>query len=355
MPVNADAQSTPFARLRSLGCSLDAFELTRDSAVVDLHVDTFIPFRLWGYDPLVRNRAPFAGHFFGHLDVPRIENAFLDGAMWSITTNPFRSQTSRWAVFQKNCDALRQLVARSEDKLALVSTLTEYRQARERGAHAVLLSVQGGNALEGAPPDASLGGGALLRVTLVHLTQATFGASSSPFQLWSGPKVLNDVGKALVMRLNRQRIFLDLAHAHRETFWSALEVHDSTQPFLVTHTGVAGVRPHWRNLDDDQIKAVVASGGVVGIMAHKGFLRRRRGPRDGAMVVEHMEHVLSVAGEGTVAFGSDFDGAISPPRDLCDGLYPMLTEHMLRRGWSEVQIRGALGDNFLRVLGRLRP
>ncbi len=345
-----------FAELRRLGCSLDALELTEACEVIDLHVDTLIPFRLWGYDPLSRNRAPLAGRFFGHLDLPRMADAFLSGAMWSITTNPFRRRASRLSTFADNVNDLEKLVRRAEGRLALVKSLSEYREARARGAHALLLAIQGGNALEAIPNDEPLDpSGRLLRMTLVHLTHATFGASSSPFQLWSGPRTLNDLGRAIVARLNQERIFLDLAHAHPDTFWSALDVHNPLYPVLVTHTGVRGVRNHWRNIDDAQIKAVVASGGVVGIMAHKGYLVRRDGPRDGAMVVEHMEHVMAVGGENAVAFGSDFDGAITPPSDLCVGLYPMLTEHMLRRGWTESQIRGALGENFLSSLGRLRP
>ena len=87
---------------RSLGCSVDAVRLVRACDVIDLHVDTFIPPRLWGYDPLVRHRGgPLGRFFFGHLDVPRMYDGGLGGAMWSITTNPLRGIASRWRVFQQ--------------------------------------------------------------------------------------------------------------------------------------------------------------------------------------------------------------------------------------------------------------
>src|SRR5262249_56202960 len=74
-----------------LGCSLEAVHLTHRCELIDLHVDTFIPLRLWGYDPLARHRGgPFGRFFFGQLDLPRLLAGGLTGAMWSITTNPAR-------------------------------------------------------------------------------------------------------------------------------------------------------------------------------------------------------------------------------------------------------------------------
>jgi membrane dipeptidase len=134
-------------------------------------------------------------------------------------------------------------------------------------------------------------------------------------------------------------------------------VHDRTQPLLATHTGVAGVRPHWRNLTDDQLKAIADTGGVVGIIFAEEFLRRSDGPRDGGMIVEHLEHVIRVAGEDVPALGSDFDGMITPPPDVAsaDTAYLRLVGLMLGRGWREERIRKVLGGNFLRALGMLRP
>ena len=91
-------------------------------------------------------------------------------------------------------------------------------------------------------------------------------------------------------------------------------------------------------------------------MYQTSFLSRKGGPRDGAMVVEHMEHIVKVAGEDAVALGTDYDGAITPPRDLRDGTsYPRLVQHMIDRGWPTERIRKALGLNFLRSFEMLRP
>jgi membrane dipeptidase len=341
-----------------LGCSLDALRLTYESDVVDLHLDTFIPPRLWGYDPLVRHRGgPLGRFFFGHVDVPRLLDGGLDGAMWSITTNPFRGAGARWRAFRRNLDALRALIVRSGGLLEEVRTAAAYRAARGRGAHACLLAIQGLNALEGAPEGVrSLPDDGIVRATLVHLTNAVYGATSSPLGAGRRDKGLTAAGREAIAGLNERRIFLDLAHIHEQAFWDAMLVHDRSQPLLVTHTGVAGVRPHWRNVTDAQIKAVAETGGTIGIIFQAGFLRRRGGPRDAGMVAEHVAHVMRVAGEDFVSLGSDFDGAITPPPDLAGAdRYPHLVQTLLERGLTETQVAKVLGGNFLRAFELLRP
>ena len=137
---------------------------------------------------------------------------------------------------------------------------------------------------------------------------------------------------------------------------SAVEMHDRTLPLIATHTGVCGVRPHWRNLDDRQIRAIADSGGVVGIIFAGNFLSRSGGPRNVDMVVEHLEHVLKVGGAECPAIGTDFDGAISPPSDIRSAHgYACLVDALLRRGHPVEVVEGILGRNFLMSFKRLRP
>lgn len=336
--------------------SAEARALAREAELIDLHLDTFIPPRLWGYDPLTDHAKPLlGGRFFGHADLPRMDEGELSGGMWSITTNPFRTAKGRWRTFQKNLKRFEALVERS-DRLAFARTAAEYQAVRATGAHAVLLAVQGGNAFDAAPDGPASADDRLTRVTVVHLTNAKAGASSSPVSKLRRHRGLSDHGRRQIEQLNSRRIFVDLAHIHPDAFWDAHDAHDARQPLIVTHTGVDGVKPHWRNLDDRQIKAIADSGGVVGVMFHRGFLARKGGPRDGAMVVEHMEHIMRVGGEDVVAIGTDYDGAITPPPDLRSAAsYPRLVQIMLERGWTADRIHKALGLNFLRSFERLRP
>lgn len=342
----------------ALGVSAHAVDLCRSSELIDLHIDTFIPPRLWGYDPLTRHRAALFGRaFFGHLDLYRMADGGLKAAMWSITTNPSRGAASRWAVFQKNLSRLQDLVQRSQGHLAIARDLAEYRAVRARGAHAVMISVQGANALDAAPGGfAAVPDRLVVRATLVHLTNSALGTTNSPLSVLRARKGLTEHGRSVVADLNRQRIFVDLAHIHPQGVDDALAVHDRSQPLIATHTGVDGVKPHWRNLSDAHVRAIAETGGVIGIIFAVNFLKRRGGPASGAMVVEHMEHVARVAGWQAVAVGSDYDGAIVPPPDLPGGeSYPRLVQHMLDRGWTDSQVVGALGENFLRAFGQLRP
>ncbi|PKN54717.1 MAG: hypothetical protein CVU56_25035 [Deltaproteobacteria bacterium HGW-Deltaproteobacteria-14] len=342
------------------GVSREAAELLITSDVIDLHLDTFIPPRL----PLVRydlfkhhQRVPLRGRFFGHLDLPRVVASGLTGGMWSITTNPFRRRSRRWVVFQKNLARFRAIVAATEDRLRFARSVAEYHAARGAGAHAVFLSIQGGNALDAAPGGlAALGPDQpIVRVTLVHLTNAALGVTSSPLRMWRR-RGLSDRGRDFVRMLNEQRVFVDLAHINRAGFWDAVAVHDRTQPLIATHTGVNGVRRIWRNLDDDQIKAIADTGGTVGVIFAQNFLRPRGGARDASLVVDHMARIIDVAGEDFVSIGSDYDGAIVPPAELRDGHgYVRVVQHMLDRGWSDLRVRKILGGNFLRSLALLRP
>lgn len=339
------------------GLQREARQLLETSDVVDLHIDTMIPTRLYGYDPMASHGLGiWRGRLFGHLDLPRIQEGGLTGAMWSITTQPFRSAESRWRRFLGNLKSLEALVERSNGALAIARNTHEYRAARENGAHAVFPAVQGGNAIAGAPEGvASIPHDLITRVTLVHLTDSCYGTTSSPLR-WGVDKGLGPRGHELIEQLDAHRVFVDLAHISRPGFWEAVEAHDPSLPLIVTHTGVCGVREHWRNLEDAQIRAVAETGGTIGVMFHQGFLSRRGGPKNADMVLEHMEHIVELVGDEHISIGTDYDGFITPPADLRDGMgYQTLVERMILRGWSERAIRGALGDNALASLGRLRP
>lgn len=326
--------------------------LVRASEVIDLHVDTFIWTRMFGYDLRKRHGAgPFAGCFLSQVDLPRALEGGLTGAMWSITTNPWRSAQGRARALSANVAELRRVLEESE-LARVVSTAAEYRAARAAGKHAALLAVQGGNACDA--DETVLESGALTRVTLVHMTSSDVGATSSPFRF--GPDTgLGRLGARLVERLNASRTFVDLAHISRRGFFEAVALHDPAQPLIVTHTGVSAVHPSWRNLDDDQLKCIADTGGVVGVVLHGEYLSGHYLGGPMAAVAAHVAHIVDVAGEDVAALGSDWDGLIIPPRGLrsCEQL-PALVQVLLQAGLSERCVQKMLGENFLRAFARLR-
>jgi membrane dipeptidase len=329
--------------------SAEAQQIARDAEMIDLHLDTFIAMRLFGWD-LRKRHGPgrLDGRFFGHVDLPRLAEGGLKGAMWSITTNPFRSADGRWRAFLENVEALRSTIERSNGSLAIARTYSEYKEARAKKAHACMLSVQGGNCFDAAPSLSAIPDRLITRVTLVHLLNSRVGATSAPFHRVRSRKGLSDWGRDLVQQLDRERIFVDLAHIHPEGFWDAVEAHDRSLPLIATHTGVTGVTPHWRNLDDRQLRAIADSGGTAGIIFSTNFL--------GPGVLAHMQHIVDTVGEDFVSIGSDYDGAITPPHELRSGAsaYPILVQQMLDARWSTARIEKVLGGNFLRAFAQLR-
>jgi len=337
-----------------MNLSNEAVDIYRHSDVVDLHVDTFIWTRIFGYDLLKKHgRGLFGARFYGQADLPRLREAGVGGAIWSITTNPLRRASRRAAVFRRNLERLRAILG-SSDEVALCRTAADYRAARAAGKHGAFIGVQGGNALDEAGALDSFDASQLIKVTVVHLSNSALGVTSAP-RLRGGDAGLSDRGREFVRALNGKRIFVDLAHVNRQGFFDAVEVHDRSQPLLVSHTGVTGVTPHWRNIDDEQLRAVADTGGVVGVMYQSSFLGEPYWGGRAEAIVDHLQHIVDVVGEDHAALGSDWDGAIVTPRDLATCLeLPWLCELMLRRKWSPQRIGKILGGNFVRALEALR-
>jgi membrane dipeptidase len=336
---------------RQLGVSQEAVELHAAAGLFDLHVESFIWTRVFRYDLARRHdRTLLGGRLFGQVDVPRLRAAAVAGACMSIATNPFRPMSSRRRVVRVNVARLRRaLVAADVD---VVDNAAAYDRARAAGRLACFIGLQGANALRpddvGSPALAGLS-----RVTLVHLTRSRHGAASAP---GGGGRGLRAEGRAMVEALRAHAVLLDLAHASPRTFWDAMDAHGTTTPVIVSHTGVRSVRDSWRNLDDDQIRAIAATGGVVGIILHAGYLASPGRRASAADVVRHIEHVIRVGGEEAAAIGTDYDGFIIPPRDLRTvTALPRLTQAMLDAGHAPERIIRVLGTNALRPLRAVRP
>ena len=309
--------------------SEEALALYRASDVVDLHVDTFIWTRIFGYDLLRRHgRGLFGARFYGQADLPRLRAAGVGGAIWSITTNPMRRAARRTAVFRDNLDRLVAIFARAPGEVAVCRSAADYRAARAAGRHAAFIGVQGGNAFDRDLSLSSFDASLLVKVTLVHLSTSSLGTTSAPRSAaaaegegnggggGNGDGGLSERGRELVAALDRRRVFVDLAHINRRGFFDAVAAHDRTLPLLVSHTGIAGVHRHWRNVDDEQLRAVAATGGVIGVMYQSSFLGEPLLGGRAEAIVEHLAHIVDVAGEDHAALGSDWDGAIVTPRDM---------------------------------------
>lgn len=351
-----DHRKDPGAWAKSLGISREAVDLYLESDVVDLHIDSFIWTRMFGYDLTKRHGHGLLGaRFYSQVDLPRLREARVTGGIWVITTNPFRGAETRKAMFDENLSKLVGILESVPNDVRIVQDTPSYRRAVAEGKHAAFLGIQGGNALdgEGALDDIDP---RIVRITLVHLSTSSLGVTSAPIRASAGGDFgLTKRGLSYVERLNEKRVFVDLAHIARRGFFDAVGVHDRTQPLIVTHTGVSGVHKHWRNLDDEQLRAVADTGGVVGIMYQSSFLGPSMWQGRASSIAAHLEHVVRTVGEDHASLGSDWDGAIVPPVDMQTCLeLPRLVELLLQRGMRGETIRKILGASFLRALSLLR-
>jgi membrane dipeptidase len=156
---------------------------------------------------------------------------------------------------------------------------------------------------------------------------------------------LRPFGRDLVRRCESLGVLVDLAHINKKGFMEVCAM--ATRPPIVSHTGVLGVFQHWRNIDDEQLRAVADRGGVVGVI----FCPRYLGADGLAPVVAHLQHIVSVCGEDTPALGSDWDGFIVPTSELCDAAHlPLLTDALLQAGMKPEAVGKILHTNAMRVL-----
>ena len=349
----ADHRRDPDGWAHALRIPREAIELYLASDVIDLHIDSFIWTRLFGYRLERRHgHGLLKANVYSQVDLPRIREARVSGGIWSITTNPTRTASRREGVFTANLDRLLGIFGACPDDVAICRSATDYRAARAADKHAAFVGIQGGNALdaEGALDRVA---DVLLRVTLVHLSTSALGATSAPPARPDAP--LTTRGHVYVRRLDERRIFVDLAHINRRGFFDAVAAHDPSLPLLVTHTGVTGVHPHWRNLDDEQLRAVADTGGTVGVMYQSSFLGEPFFGGRARAVADHLMHIVKTVGDDHASLGSDWDGAIVPPRDMPTCLeLPRVVQLLLDRNLSPASIQKILGGNFLRALALLR-
>lgn len=162
---------------------------------------------------------------------------------------------------------------------------------------------------------------------------------------------LSAFGKEVVKEMNRCGMMIDLSHAAESTFYEVLEL--STQPVVCSHSSCKTLCDHPRNLDDNQIKALAAKGGVIQVTMYSGFLRKE-GNATLNDFMQHLEHAISVAGIDHVGIGTDFDGDGAIEGCSSASQLRNVTRELLRRGHSIEEIEKIWGGNWLRVMERVQ-
>jgi membrane dipeptidase len=322
-----------------------------ETCVLDLHADTSKLMDRIGYDLADRHDRPLPGfwNFLGHVDLPRLRDGGVAGQFFSFWTVPYPERGCAASV-SRQLDAIDRAVDKHGDQIAWALSGDAVRAAKRAGKVAALGGIEGGQALEGnvelIEPFARRG---VRYLGLLHFSSNAIG-SPAKGRGADPDRGLTPFGVEVVREAERVGMIVDLAHINRRGFFDALAA--GKRPPMVTHTGVLGVHQHWRNIDDEQIRAVADRGGCIGVI----FARRYLGGASLDAVVDHLLHVIAIAGEDVPALGSDFDGFVVPPVGLEDvAALPNLTVRLSERGVSPRVLEKILGGNVLRVLDAIPP
>jgi membrane dipeptidase len=365
-----------------------ARKLHFSSIVVDTHDDTTQRFLDGKFDLGERTNT-------GSIDIPRMKEGGLNAIFFSIwipskVTGP---EAVKRALQQ--IDAVREQVSKHPREIVLATTVAQIREAKKKAQIAALMGVEGGHMINSdlavLRKFASLG---VRYMTLTHSGNDEWADSSTDKAAHNG---LTEFGKDVVREMNRLGMMVDISHVSDKTFADALAV--SKAPMIASHSACRAICDAPRNMTDEMMKALAAKGGVVQINYHVGFLsqefrdaekadpkinaeigqevNKRCGdneacqllegdkltreavekgklPRVGyEKIIEHIDHAVKVAGADHVGLGSDFDGANMPYGMEDASKLPLITEALLKKGYSESDVRKILGENTLRVMSEV--
>ena len=218
--------------------------------------------------------------------------------------------------FDDPFDRVNSMILHFKKELAKTQTklVTDYNTLEKNindGVNSAILAIEGGEALGGKIERVKYFydlGVRFMTLTWSHTNQ--LGESNGP---WCDRGPLTEFGKAVVKEMNKVGMTVDVSHLSEAGFWSAIEVSD--KPIVATHSDSKTLCDHHRNLTDEQFKAVVECGGLVGINYAPNFLEVN-GKSSIKDIVKHIEHFMSLGGENTVCLGGDLDGVGALPEGI---------------------------------------
>ncbi|MBA2402083.1 MAG: membrane dipeptidase [Bradyrhizobium sp.] len=251
---------------------------------------------------------------------------------------------------------LMRVIRGSQGAVALCKTTAEIRAAIERGALAVVLHLEGAEAIDADLSFLEVLYAAGLRSLGPVWSRNNIFGHGVPFQFPAGPDLgdgLTAAGEKLVSACNEMKILVDLSHITEKGFWDVARL--SKAPLVATHSNAHALCPSPRNLTDRQLAAIRDSAGMVGLNFATCFLRpdgNMTADTDVGLMVRQLDYLLGKLGEDHVGFGSDFDGATVPAEIGSAAGLPALIGALRQSGYSEPLLKKLGTDNWLNVLER---
>ena len=377
-----------------------ALQIQRKAIVIDTHNDITTAM----YDEDADLGTSLAGKFHTdgdifnpgftayHTDFTRMKAGGLTAEFFSVYVSGDYAKAGGSASRALNqIDSVYRAAEKYPNDLVMAASTDDIRRAKKQGKIAALMGIEGGHAIENSL--------AALRefyrlgvryMTLTHNNTNDWADSSRDKPLHNG---LTDFGKDVVREMNRLGMLVDVSHVSDKTMSDVLET--STAPVIASHSSAQHFSAHPRNLSDELIKKIAKNGGVIQINFYPAFLEQRNWDEDKARdarlkpeldafteqykndpralseakrrlyaanpiynppytrIVDHIDYIKNLVGIDSVGLGSDFDGVPGLPEGM-SGMedLPLVTYEMLRRGYSETDIRKVLGENLLRVFAQ---
>lgn len=328
----------------------EAERIMRDTPVIDGHND--LPWQLLKKfnNQLRDQRANLTSLADTHTNIPKLKAGFVGGQFWSAYT-PCETQ-NKDAVRRtlEQIDVIHRMCQMYPETFVCVTSSQGIRQAFQEGKVASLVGVEGGHSI-----DSSLG---VLRA-LYHLGMRYLTLTHSCNTPWADnwlvdsgddeahSQGLSSFGQSVVREMNRLGILIDLAHVSVATMKATLKL--SKAPVIFSHSSAYTLCAHRRNVPDDVLQLVNETGSLVMVNFYNDYVSCKT-EATLSQVADHLDHIKKVAGAGAVGFGGDFDGVSRLPSGLEDvSKYPDLVAELLRRQWTEEEVKGALAVNLLRV------
>ncbi|HEV7397560.1 MAG TPA: dipeptidase [Pyrinomonadaceae bacterium] len=369
--------------------SADPIEIHRRAIAIDLHADTTQ--RMLDEQVDLTQRLPD-----GHLDSVRAKEGGLDAQFFSIWVEPQLFGAGGPGAIKRadaQIKAVRELTEKNPDLWEMATSADDIRRIAGVGKLSALLGLEGGYAIDNRIENVERYYNMGVRYMSPAWTESTSWAGSSGDEI--GKTLgLTEFGRQVIREMNRLGMMVDVSHVSDKAFWDI--VNTSTKPIIATHSACRAIANVPRNLDDDMIRALAKTGGVVCVIFYPPFLEpgwnalkdkvdieiaplvkkaseeepgdvaqkklardrvrrreflKRLPPVSVARVADHIDHIVKLVGIDHVGIGSDFDGIQATVSDLSSAAdLPNLTRELLRRGYSESDVDKILGGNVLRMM-----
>ncbi|MCX7761936.1 MAG: membrane dipeptidase [Candidatus Kryptonium sp.] len=365
---------------------IDYLKLHYDAIVADTHNDVLLR-AMSGEDITVETKN-------GHSDLVRLKKGGVDVQVFAIWVDPIAFEKNPFKRANDMIDTLYSIVKRNSDKIAIVTNFAELEKAINDGKICALIGIEGAHPIENSIEKLEQlykRGARYLGLTWENSLDWVTSARDEVMNPNLKRKGLSEFGKEVIQKMSELGMLIDVSHLGEQAFWGVIKI--TKKPVIASHSSVYKLCPHYRNLKDEQIKAIAQTGGVVFVNFYAEYIdstfntkrkkleekykaqfdsikalyennpqeyrraRRQlilkiadelRPPLD--VLIDHIDYIAKLVGVDHVGLGSDFDGISITPLEMDDVTFlPNITRKLLERGYSVEDVKKILGGNFLRV------